>query len=106
MRLQLRVPGLRNLTFRSLQTVTYGYYAGLLAMFADDFNKANTSLSQAALTCNNAYTANMRRIIVALIPVRIFSTGHLPSRRLLIKYNLVKQYGDIVEAVRTGNVSL
>lgn len=72
-------------------------------MYEDSYQKANDSLSFALSMCPAAYTGNRRRILQALIPVRLH-LGILPSRQLLRKYGLEAEYGGIVDGLRCGNL--
>ena len=84
------------------QVVTYRYYTGRLAMFDDNFGRANSALTYAAAHCHAGYTSNRRRILEALIPVRM-ALGELPTPALLRTHGL-DQYAGVTDALREGNV--
>ncbi|CAH8500861.1 unnamed protein product [Heterobilharzia americana] len=91
-----------NDRFSLAQRVTYCYYVGRKAMFDGDFISADKSLTFAFERCLNTKWNNKRLILIYLIPVKML-LGVLPKENLLFKYNL-KQFQDIAEAVRTGNL--
>eukprot|EP00741_Cyanophora_paradoxa_P010679 tig00020538_g10321.t1 len=98
-------PGFPDLErFPVAQKVTYKFFVGRLAMFEDNYRKAEEDLLYAFTHCHKEKTRNKRLILQYLVPVRLLS-GHLPSHRLLEKYSLL-QYEDLCQAVRTGNLKL
>jgi len=86
------------------QLITYKYYTGRKAMFDSDFKGANEALSFAFQRCHRRSVKNKRRILIYLLPVKML-LGFIPKRSLLMKYNL-REFVDLVEALRTGNVKL
>lgn len=64
---------------------------------------ANVCLTYALEHCQASYTHNRRRILEALVPVRLL-LGQLPSPALLAAHGL-QRYAGIAEGVRTGNLS-
>ena len=84
------------------QVVTYRYFAGRLAMFDDNFARANAALTYAAGHCHRDYPRNRRRILEALVPVRM-ALGVLPTPRLLDTHGL-QHYAGVADALRTGDV--
>lgn len=91
--------------FPRAQVVTYRYYTGKLAMYEDRFGVANAALSAALEQCHRSYAFNRRRILEALIPVRLH-LGELPTDALLERHGLARYYSGIVRAMRTGNVAV
>jgi len=86
------------------QLVTYKYYTGRKAMFDSDYKGANEALSFAFQRCHRRMFKNKRRILIYLLPVKML-LGFIPKRSLLVKYKL-KEFVDLVQAVRLGNVKL
>ena len=85
--------------------VTYKFYVGRLRMFEDQYVEAERHLSYALAHCHRGpqYTRNKRRILLYLVPVKLF-VGRLPQKALLQKYGLDDEFGVLTEAVRTGNL--
>ncbi|GAQ78793.1 hypothetical protein KFL_000190120 [Klebsormidium nitens] len=91
-------------TFPAGERVTYCFYTGRLAVFDDDFVRANQQLSFAFEHCHRNHARNQRRILKYLIPVKL-TLGSLPNLDLVRRHNLT-EYEDFVVAVRTGNIQL
>jgi nuclear mRNA export protein PCID2/THP1 len=89
--------------FPMAQLVTYRYYAGLLALYDEQYARAGACLTYALAHCHGGYAGNRRRILEALVPVRLL-LGQVPSPALLAAHGLTR-YAGIVEGVRTGNVA-
>ena len=89
-------------SFPSSQKVTYSYYVGRLAVFDDDFARAEQNLTYAFEHCSGCSPVNKKLVLRYLVPVKLI-LGKCPTRRLLDKYGL-DEYRDVVEAVRRGNV--
>ena len=89
--------------FPMSQLVTYKYYTGLLALYDEQYGRANACLSYALEHCHADYEGNKRRILEALVPVRLL-LGQLPSQKLLDRHGL-QRYSGILEGVKTGNVT-
>lgn len=86
------------------QVVTSQYYVGVLAAYEDDYPRAYAHLCAALRLCHRDYRGNVRSILKMLVPVSIYAMGRLPSRALLERYDLAEQYGDLVDAFRTGDI--
>lgn len=84
--------------------VTYRYYVGRLHMFEDNYKEAEENLEYALLHCHKNATANKKRILNYLIPVKL-ERGRLPSVKLMKKYSL-KEYVPLVTAIRRGDLRL
>jgi len=87
------------------QRVTFNFFVGRLALLDGDYSKAEELLEFCLSHCHKESTANRRRILVNLIPVKLLLGGS-PSSELLDKYNLTAQFSSIVRAVREGSVCL
>ena len=84
------------------QVVTFRYYAGRLAAYDEAWPAAEAALGFALRHCPAAASGNRRRIVSALLPVRL-TLGLLPSAALLDAHGL-GAYGPLVEALRGGDV--
>jgi len=91
--------------FPKAQVVTLKYYMGRLNMFEDKYAEAEADLGYAFQYCHAGpeYHGQRRRILEALIPVRL-TLGILPSQRLLEEYGFTRQYSGIVSGLREGNI--
>lgn len=96
-------PGAGFASFPRSQLVTYRYYAGLLAMYDENWGRANECLTYALRACHAGYPRNRALILGALVPVRVF-LGELPSHALLQRHGL-QRYAGVVEGVRRGDVA-
>ena len=104
--------------------VTYQFYVGRIAMFEDDYEKAEGCLTYALHLCHKDYKKNMRyrnsystssffinvkyflnRLILQfLIPVKML-LGHLPTEALIAHYELIEfQY--VSQAILSGNITM
>ena len=90
-------------TFPSSQKVTYSYYVGRLAVFDDDYHRAEKHLSYAFAHCSNKHPTNKKLTLRYLIPIKLI-LGKKPTTHLLDKYEL-HEYKTVVDAVRKGNVA-
>lgn len=88
--------------FKISQLVTYKYYVGQKAMFDSDFVRAEEYLSFAFLRCHKKCFKNKQLILMYLIPVKML-LGHMPSLKLLEKYELM-QFAELSQAVIEGNL--
>lgn len=86
------------------QLVTYRFYTGRLAVFDENYAKADADLSFAFARCHVAAVRNKGRVLQYLIPVKLL-LGQLPSPELLSRYKL-PHYGPVAQAVRSGDVRL
>ena len=89
-------------SFPSSQKVTYSYYVGRLAVFDDDYRRAEQHLTYAFEHCSRKNPRNKRLVLRYLVPAKLI-LGKLPTPRLLAKYRL-SEYDAVVEAVKRGNV--
>lgn len=88
--------------FPKSQRVTYSYYVGRLAVFDDDFEKAETHLTYAFEKCPRTHLKNKTLTLKYLVPVKL-ALGKLPTKALLEKYGL-DEFVEIADALRQGNV--
>ena len=86
------------------QLVTYRFYTGRLAVFDENYAKADADLSFAFARCHVASARNKARVLQYLIPVKLL-LGQLPRPELLQRYDL-PHYGPVAAAVRSGDVRL
>ena len=95
----------RLAAFPTAQVVTLKYYMGRLSMYEDKYVEAEADLFFAFRHCHYGaeYHSQRRRILEALIPVRLI-LGILPSARLLEEYGFTSQYSGIVAGLRSGNI--
>jgi hypothetical protein len=95
----------RLAAFPTAQVVTLKYYMGRLNMYEDKYAEAEADLFFAFrhCHCDAQYHSQRRRILEALIPVRLM-LGILPSARLLHEYGFTAQYSGIVAGLRDGNI--
>uniref|UniRef100_S4R5C9 PCI domain containing 2 n=1 Tax=Petromyzon marinus TaxID=7757 RepID=S4R5C9_PETMA len=84
--------------YTKAQRVTFKYYVGRKAMFDSDFKQAEEYLSFAFSHCHRSSQKNKRMILIYLLPVKML-LGHMPTLRLLKKYDLM-QFADVTKAVR------
>ena len=84
--------------------VTYHYYGGMIAMFEEEYVKADTYLSLAFSQCHKDSLRHKRFILQYLIPIKL-SMGYLPPNTLIKKYNLV-MFEDLIISVKSGNLRL
>lgn len=96
---------MENGTFPIAELVTYRFYTGKLAMYEEEFKTADTALSYALVHTPVKYYDNRRRILEALIPVKLH-LGSLPSIPLLTKYKLHTYYQDIVLGIKDGHLTI
>jgi len=91
-----------NDRFSKSQLVTYRYYVGRKYMFDNNFKEAEEYLSYAFQKCDVTVRSNKRLILIYLIPVKML-LGHMPTKALLEKFDLMQFHG-VVEAVKQGNL--
>lgn len=84
------------------QMVTYCYYVGRLNMFEDQYESAEHNLDFALNHCHKDATANKRKILNYLLPVKLLR-GRLPTQKLLQKYSLY-EFLPLVEGIRNGDL--
>ena len=63
-------PGVGYSGFPRAQLVTYRYYTGMLALYDEQYARANACLSYGLQHCHGEYAGNRRRMLAALVPVR------------------------------------
>jgi hypothetical protein len=85
------------------QKVTYKFYTGRLAVFDEDYCKAEKDLSYAFTHCHASAVKNQGRVLRYLVPVKLL-LGHLPSPALLARFPDLACYAPVATAVRTGDV--
>lgn len=91
--------------FPASQKVTYKFYKGRLAVFDEDYQEAEESLSYALRHCHRGAINNKARILKYLLPVQLV-LGRLPCQRLMVEYSsALGQYAPLVTALRDGNVA-
>ncbi|CCD65746.1 PCI domain-containing protein 2 homolog [Caenorhabditis elegans] len=83
--------------------VAYNYFLGRKAMFDADLNLAEKSLLYAFRNCPADSMSNKRKILIYLIPVKMF-LGHMPTSQLLHEYRL-DEFQDVVAGVKDGNLA-
>ncbi|CAB3403600.1 unnamed protein product [Caenorhabditis bovis] len=88
--------------FSMADKVTYNYFLGRKAMFDADLTLAEKSLTYAFNNCPPEAFANKRKVLIYLIPVKMF-LGHMPTEALLKKYQL-DEFMEVVNAVKNGHV--
>lgn len=89
-------------SFPSSQKVTYSYYVGRLAVFDDDYIRAEKNLTYAFTHCSKCNPKNKKLTLRYLIPVKLI-LGKVPTNYMLDKYEL-NEYKTVVASVKTGNV--
>uniref|UniRef100_A0A1I7U362 PCI domain-containing protein 2 homolog n=1 Tax=Caenorhabditis tropicalis TaxID=1561998 RepID=A0A1I7U362_9PELO len=94
--------GLYN-EFLMADKVAYNYFLGRKAMFDADLNLAEKSLLYAFRNCPAESMSNKRKILIYLIPVKMF-LGHMPTALLLHDYRL-DEFQEVVAAVKDGNLA-
>eukprot|EP00943_MAST-04B_sp_MAST-4B-sp1_P007987 g7987.t1 len=95
----------RSIDFHTLplaQRITYRFYEGRLAIFQEDYVKAENRLKFCFKECPKNEKRNRARILQYLIPVQIYF-GIFPSHRLIEKYDL-NQYIELVPAIVCGDI--
>ncbi|EGT52063.1 hypothetical protein CAEBREN_31878 [Caenorhabditis brenneri] len=90
--------------FLMADKVAYNYFLGRKAMFDADLNLAEKSLLYAFRNCPAESMSNKRKILIYLIPVKMF-LGHMPTASLLHQYKL-DEFQEVVAAVKDGNLAL
>uniref|UniRef100_A0A8R1DGT8 PCI domain-containing protein 2 homolog n=3 Tax=Caenorhabditis japonica TaxID=281687 RepID=A0A8R1DGT8_CAEJA len=89
--------------FLMADKVAYNYFLGRKAMFDADLNLAEKSLLYAFRNCPAESMSNKRKILIYLIPVKMF-LGHMPTFALLHEYRL-DEFQEVVAAVKEGNLA-
>lgn len=85
-------------------SVTFFFYWGKHCVFTHNLPGADDKLTWAFNNCPEKSNSNRRKILLYLVPCKL-RLGVLPSQKLLKSYNLTI-FGDIVRAIREGNVQL
>lgn len=91
--------------FPKAEAISYWYYRARLAVHQKDFKAAERMLEDALRICHPDDLTHKREILTYLVPLKIIH-GVLPKRDLLARYGLDREYGQLTEAVRTGNLLL
>ena len=103
--MSLSAAGLPDLDlFAKSQRATFFYYCGLVALYDENFKKADQDLTTALDLCDRAVVRNVRLCLMYLIPVRMLR-GWCPRREILRTYDLL-EYQDLIVAMRTGQLGL
>jgi hypothetical protein len=84
------------------QRVTYNYYLGVKTLFDLRISEAEKLLDFVFANCHPGSRKNIRLTLIFLIPIKML-LGRMPSRQLLVKYDLC-QFDDIKRAVVSGRV--
>lgn len=95
----------RSINFDSLplaQRITYRFYEGRLAIFQEDYVKAERRLKFCFKECPKNEKRNRARILQYLTPVQIYF-GIYPSNKLIEKYEL-QEYKELVPAIVCGDI--
>jgi hypothetical protein len=82
-------------SFPTSQRVTYSYYVGRLAVFDDDYARAEQNLAYAFEHCSKRAPINKKLVLRYLVPVKLI-LGKCPTAQLLGKYGL-EEYTHVVE---------
>ncbi|KAI6191824.1 CSN12-like protein [Aphelenchoides bicaudatus] len=88
--------------FSKPDLVTYNYFVGRKSILDNDLAVAEKSLSFAFDNCPSEATENKRRILIYLIPIKMFF-GHMPTQNMLDTHDL-SCFQELVFAVKEGNV--
>jgi len=96
-------PAVRS--FPKSEAIAYWYYRARLCIHQKDFKQAEVMLSDAFALCHPEDHVHRRDILTYLVPLRLIH-GVLPKHTLLREYGLEQEFGQLIEAVRTGNLSL
>ena len=83
--------------------VTFCYYYGRVALFAEELEKAHRLLTMAFKLCHAGAESNLRRIAFFLIPLNLRRLSY-PSVDLLRRTKLVKVFGPLVLTVMDGDL--
>jgi hypothetical protein len=84
------------------ERVTYNYYLGVKTLFDLRISEAEKLLEFVFANCHPGSRKNIRLTLIFLIPIKML-LGRMPSRQLLVKYDLC-QFDDIKRAVVSGRV--
>ena len=85
--------------------VNVAYYKGRFHMYNNNFEGARVELNLALSLCHKDHIINKQRILKYLIPIEM-NKGNYPSEALLQKFDLQKEYSNIVSAVVKGDLKL
>lgn len=78
---------------------------GMLAVWDESFDRADTLLTAALGDCHAEYAGNRRRILTALVPIRMYMRGTLPTPALLERYGLQGPFEALAAAFKAGDVA-
>jgi hypothetical protein len=83
-----------------VEILTYNYYTGRVAMFEDDYGRAEENLVKAYKGCKGGKggEGNMRRCLGYLIPVRMVR-GCLPTQ---VRRKKGREMGELLETLQTS----
>jgi hypothetical protein len=85
------------------QQVAYRFYTGRLAVFDENYGKADADLSFAFARCLARARANRALILRYLLPVKLL-LGQLPAASLFLEFPALGCYAPLVHAVRCGDI--
>ncbi|EFO98542.1 hypothetical protein CRE_20287 [Caenorhabditis remanei] len=88
--------------FLMADKVAYNYFLGRKALFDGELSLAEKSLMYAFRNCPAECMSNKKKILIYLIPVKMF-LGHMPTASLLHEYRL-DEFQEVVAAVKDGDV--
>lgn len=100
-----------NAEFPALETfpvgeyVHYLYLRGRLYLNSGEFNKAEDVLEKSFVKCPRSIKSTRKEILVFLISAKSIC-GKFPSVALLIEYGLFDVFGELLNAVKNGNIQL
>ena len=96
--------GLPQSVFGKSDIVTLKYYGGRIALFENQFKRAERELDTAFKECYQKSFKNQRNILKFLLPVKILC-GKFPSVELIQKYRLY-EYVNLAKSIFEGNIAL
>ncbi|KAJ3303490.1 COP9 signalosome (CSN) subunit [Kappamyces sp. JEL0829] len=94
--------------FPKSEQVTFKYYTGVLHFFNEKFEEASQdllfALKHGSVPSDGSTKRNKIRILRYLIPTQIVR-GYLPDPKLIGKYQALKVYHVLVNAIKQGNLA-
>lgn len=99
----VELPDLKH--FPKSHRVMYRAYVGYYHFYNEDYEQAYSFLKQAFEECTSTSIRNKRWLLRYLLPCSLLY-GTLPSDQVLQRYSLTEEYGDIVESIRNGDITL
>jgi len=86
--------------------VTYYFYTARVFLGEGDFSKAEARLEYALKHCHHESEANIQRILVFLVPLRMMLGKPPPTPELLERHFLATEFTDVIEALQLGDLTL